>query len=434
MKALVWHNIGDIRLENVSEPRIKDPTDAIVRITTSAICGTDLHMIRGTMSGMKRGTILGHEGVGIVEELGQDVRNLSVGDRVVIPSTIACGVCSYCRAGYYAQCDGANPNGTMKGTAFFGGPADSGPFHGLQAEFARVPYANVGLVKLPEDVTDDQAILLSDIFPTGYFGAELAEIGHGDVVVVFGCGPVGQFAIASAKLRGAGRIFAVDSVPTRLAVARMQGAEVINFNEEDPVEALARLTNGIGPDRAIDAVGVDAERPHGGPGLKTAKKNADEFERELHEVAPKTHPDGENWRPGDGPSQVLQWAVQSLAKAGTLAVIGVYPLTVTTFPIGAAMNKNLTIQMGNCHHRRYIPDLLNLVRSGQIDPSRLVTQQEPFYNVLEAYAAFDRRDSGWLKVELKTGYDEMTEDLPPAEMVKKSGELKVEAASQVRSA
>ena len=223
MKAVVWHDIGDIRLDDVPKPKLKDDTDAIVRLTASAICGTDLHFIRGTMSGMKPGTILGHEGVGVVEELGKDVRNLNIGDRVVIPSTIACGACSYCRAGYYAQCDKANPKGAAAGTAFFGGPELSGPFDGLQAEYARIPFAQVGLVKLPDRVSDAQAILLSDIFPTAYFGADLAGIKPGHTVAVFGCGPVGQFAIASAKLMNAGRIFAIDAVPSRLDMARGAG-------------------------------------------------------------------------------------------------------------------------------------------------------------------------------------------------------------------
>src|SRR5690606_31494492 len=234
MKAVVFHDIGDIRLDDVPEPKIQQDNDAVVRITASAICGTELHMIRGTLPGMQPGTVLGHEGVGVIEELGPNVRNLRVGDRVVIPSTIACGACSYCRDGYYAQCDTANPNGPQAGTAFFGGPQMTGPFNGLQAEYARVPYANVGLIKLPDEVSDEQAILISDIFPTGYFGAELAEIKNGDTVAVFGCGPVGQFAIASAKLKGAGRVLAVDSIVSRLEMARDQGAEVINFDEEDP--------------------------------------------------------------------------------------------------------------------------------------------------------------------------------------------------------
>ena len=197
MKAVVFHGIGDIRLDDMPEPKIQEPTDAIIRLTASAICGTDLHMIRGTMPGMKPGTILGHEGVGVVEEIGSNVRNLKVGDRVVIPSTIGCGSCSYCRTGYYSQCDNANPNGPSAGTAFFGGPEETGPFDGLQAEYARIPYANVGLVKLPQGVSDDQAIMISDIFPTAYFGAEIAEITPGDTVAVFGCGPVGLFTVAA---------------------------------------------------------------------------------------------------------------------------------------------------------------------------------------------------------------------------------------------
>src|SRR5689334_861499 len=246
MRAVVYRGVGDIRLENVPEPKIQKPNDAIVRLTASAICGTDLHMIRGTMPGMVPGTILGHEGVGVVEEIGSAVRNFRVGDRVVIPSTIACGNCSYCRGGYYSQCDNANPNGPSSGTAFFGGPATSGPFHGMQAQFVRVPFANVNLVKLTDGVADDEAILLSDIFPTGYMAAELAEIHPGSTVAVFGCGPVGQFAIASARLQNAGRIFAIDAIPSRLDMAREQGAEAVNFEEEDPVQALKGFTAGIG--------------------------------------------------------------------------------------------------------------------------------------------------------------------------------------------
>jgi threonine dehydrogenase-like Zn-dependent dehydrogenase len=212
MKAIVFHGVGDIRLENVSDPKIQEPTDAIVRLTASAICGTELHFVRGTVPGMVPGTILGHEGVGIVEEVGADVRNVQPGDRVVIGSTIACGSWSYCRAGYHSQCDRANPNGPQAGTSFFGGPKETGPFQGLQAERARIPFANIGMVRLPDGVSDDQAILLSDIAPTGFFGAALAEITPGDTVAVFDCGPVGLFAIVSARLLGAGRIFAIDTI------------------------------------------------------------------------------------------------------------------------------------------------------------------------------------------------------------------------------
>ncbi len=400
MKAVVWMGVGDIRLSEMPEPEIQEPTDAIVRLTASAICGTDLHFIRGTVPGMVPGTILGHEGVGVVEEVGSDVRNLNIGDRVVICSTIGCGMCSYCRDGYYAQCDKANPNGPSAGTTFFGGPKPSGAIHGLQAERARIPFANVGLVKLPPEVSDEQAILLSDIFPTAYFGAELAEIEDGDTVAIFGCGPVGQFAIASAKLLGAGRVFAVDRVPSRLDMARGQGAEVINFEEEDPVAALKRLTGGIGVDRAIDAVGVDAQHAHKGPAAQEAAAKEEEFQEQVARVAPDARPHDGQWVPGDAPSQVLEWAVEALCKAGTLAIIGVYPETAQFFPIGKAMNKNLTLQMGNCNHRRYVPMLVDLVRSGAVNPLDILTQTEPLTDAITAYEAFDKRQPGWIKVEL----------------------------------
>lgn len=402
MKAVVFHGVGDIRLDDVPEPEIKDPTDAIVRLTASAICGTDLHLIRGTLPGMQPGTIIGHEGVGVVEALGPGVRNLNVGDRVVIPSTIGCGNCAYCRVGYFAQCDVANPNGKRAGTCFFGGPADSGAIPGLQAERARVPFANIGLVKLPDELDDAEAIMLSDIFPTGWFGAELAEIRPGNTVAVFGCGPVGQFAIASAIMKRAGRVIAIDTIPSRLAMARRQGAETIDFELDDPVEAILELTDGIGVDRAIDAVGVDANHPHRGRGAKNGAQAA-EFEQELKQVAPETHPQGENWHPGDGPSQALRWAVEALAKAGTLSIIGVYPTSDRSFPVGAAMNKNLTVNMGNCNHRKYIPELLTLVREGAIDVGRFVTQEEPLGGIMDAYAAFDRRERGWVKVKIDPG-------------------------------
>jgi len=401
MKAVVFHGVGDIRLDDVPEPTIQEPTDAIVRLTASAICGTDLHMIRGTFTGMKPGTILGHEGVGVVETLGDDVRNFSVGDRVVIPSTVGCGFCSYCRAGYYAQCDTANPNGKRAGTAFFGGPEAAGGFDGMQAEKVRVPYAHVGLVKLPDSVSDEQAIMLSDIFPTGYQGADMAETKDGDTVAVFGCGPVGIFAILSAKLLGAGRVIAVDRHPSRLEMARAQGAEVINFDQEDPVETIVRLTGGIGVDRVIDAVGVDAEHADHGPAAEKAQEEKAQVEGQVEQVAPEQNPDGETWVPGNAPSQALEWAVEAVAKAGTVSIIGVYPPTMQSFPIGQAMNKNLTLKMGNCNHRKYIPKLFGLVASGVVDPAAVLTQQEPMQGALEAYRAFDERQPGWIKVELE---------------------------------
>ena len=403
MKAVVFHGAGDIRLDTVPEPKVEKPSDVIVRLTASAICGTDLHMVRGTMPGMVPGTILGHEGVGIVEAVGKEVRDIKVGDRVVIPSTICCGRCSYCQSGYHSQCDNANPNGARAGTAFFGGPATTGPINGLQAEFARVPLADPTLIKLPPELTDDQAVLLSDIFPTWYFGADLAEIKPGDTVAVFGCGPVGLFAVVSAKLLGAGRVFAVDTLPDRLAKAQELGAETIDFNKESPVERLKERTNGVGVLRAIDAVGVDAYRPEGGPAYAGSRVMKSQFKEEQKEVLLEGSGAtwGGQWMPGDAPSQVLQWGVQALAKAGTLAVIGVYPETMTRFPIGMAMLKNLTLQMGNCPHRKYIPRLINAVVAGKADPLKVLTEVEPMTDAIAAYKAFDKRRSGWVKVELK---------------------------------
>ncbi|MGW4487409.1 zinc-dependent alcohol dehydrogenase [Amycolatopsis sp. NPDC004368] len=376
MKAVVWHGVGDIRLDDVPDPKILEPGDAIVRITRSAICGTDLHMVRGTMPGMVEGTILGHEAVGVVEEVGPAVRGFSPGDRVVIPSTIGCGTCSYCRAGYYAQCDRANPNGPAAGTCFFGGPEATGPVDGLQAEYARVPFAMTSLVRVPDAVSDDQAILLSDIFPTAWFGARLAEVSRGDSVLVLGAGVVGQFAIASAKRQGAGRVFAVDRVPSRLDKARGQNAETVNFDDEDPVAVIRELTGGIGVDRVIDAVGVDAESP-----------------------APGATPPAD-WVAGDSPAQAARWAVDAVAKAGSIGVIGVYPPGFDEFPFGLAMNKNLTLHMGNCNHRRYLPDLLDLVHTGVVDPLQFITQHEKPTAAIEAYETFDRREDGWLKTVL----------------------------------
>jgi threonine dehydrogenase-like Zn-dependent dehydrogenase len=329
------------------------------------------------------------------------VRNLRSGDRVLIPSTISCGYCSYCRAGYTAQCDTANPNGPQAGTAFFGGPKSTGPFNGLQAQYARTPLANASLIRLPDTLDDDRAILLSDIFPTGYFGAQLAEIRLGDTVAVFGAGPVGQFAIASAKLMGAGRVLAIDRIESRLEMARQQGAETIDFDREDPVAAVMQLTGGIGVDRVIDAVGVDAVRASSGPAAKSAEQQKQQFDEEVGEIAPGRDPASGEWRPGSGPSQVLQWAVQVVAKAGTVAVIGVYPPSDRFFPIGNAMNRNLVVKMGNCNHRSITPKLVELVRNGSFDPLSVLTQREPITNAIDAYKAFDTREPGWIKVKLE---------------------------------
>lgn len=366
MKAVVWEDVGRIALADVPEPRIEQPTDAIIRVTTSALCGTDLHLVRGTLPGMRPGQILGHEAVGVVTEVGDEVRNFSPGDRVVVGSTIACGYCSYCRAGYEAQCDNANPLGPRAGTAFYGGPESAGNIPGLQAEYARIPYASANLVSLPDNVGDDEAIMLSDIFPTAWFGTELAEVGHGDTVAIFGAGPVGQLALLSARLRGAGRIIAVDHREDRLALAKRLHAETVNFDAEDPVAAIHDLTGGIGVDRAVDAVGIDAEAP--GHGRR--------------------------------PDQALRWAVEALAKAGSLGIVGVYPSTMDSFPLGLAVNKNLTIKAGNCNHRRYIPELLALTRNGSVDPGIVLTETVRLSDVVAAYQRFGNQEPGWIKVAL----------------------------------
>ncbi|QYA99930.1 alcohol dehydrogenase catalytic domain-containing protein (plasmid) [Rhodococcus sp. USK10] len=400
MKALVWHGIGDIRLDNVDIPDIAEPTDAIVRLTTSAICGTDLHLVRGTMPGMKEGTIVGHEGVGVVEDVGAAVRGFTPGDRVVICSTIACGICSYCRAGYFAQCDTANPNGPQAGTSFFGGPEATGAVNGLQAEYARVPHATTTLVKIPDPVTDDQAIMISDVMPTGWFGARLAQVTEGDSVLVLGAGVVGQCAIASAKRQGATRVLVVDGLDDRLAIARTQNAEVINFTTEDPVEVVRELTGGIGVDRVIHAVGVDAQRPSGGPAAETLPVSENVFDTERNKAAPNTNPDGDTWVPGNAPSLAVRWAVKAAAKAGSIGIIGVYPPNFDVFPIGEMMNRNLTVQAGNCNHRRYIPHLLAMAATGALDPAAFITQHAAPTRALDAYQRFDTREQGWLKTVL----------------------------------
>ncbi|GGC77989.1 glutathione-dependent formaldehyde dehydrogenase [Tersicoccus solisilvae] len=403
MKAVVWHGEGDIRLDTVDDPTIQQPTDAIVQITRSAICGTDLHFIRGTMSGMAEGTILGHEAVGVVTEVGSAVRRFSPGDRVLICSTMSCGACRNCRRGLTAQCDVANPNGPLAGTCFFGGPQPTGPVDGLQAEYVRVPWAVNTLIPLPENVSDDAAILLSDIFPTAWFGAELAGVNRGDTVAVLGAGVVGQFAIASAFRQGAGRVIAVDGLRSRLDIALGQHAEVIDFNAEDPVPAILESTQGIGVDAVIDAVGVDAQRPWAGPAKRAGDEQAEQFDAERSQVAPQTNVQGENWVPGNAPSQALQWAVSAVAKGGRLGVIGVYPPAMTSFPIGEAMNKNLIVKLGNCNHHTVTPPLLDIVATGLVDPTALITQQEPLTSAVEAYESFDRREEGWLKTELTVG-------------------------------
>lgn len=395
MRAVVFHDVGNLKLENVPEPKIKEPTDAIVRITSSAICGTDLHFIRGSMGGMKEGRILGHEAVGIVEEAGPEVRNFRKGDRVIIPSTVGCGSCLYCRSGFFAQCDRANPKGKLAGTVFFGGPDDAGGLDGLQAEFARIPFAAANLMLLPEEISDDQGIMMSDILPTAYQAAEMAKIQPGDSVAVFGCGPVGMLSIACVQHMGAGRVFAVDQVASRLNHARSHGAEAVNFGKENPVEILRELTDGSGPDRVIDAVGIDATTANA-PAEKQKR-----FEAEKKAVYPEPDKASREWWMGGAPSQAMEWAVQSVAKAGSVSIIGVYPPQMKSFPFGEVMAKNLTVRTGNCNHRRYLPHLIELVRSGVMRPEQFFTQRQSVAGAIEAYHRFDQHEAGWLKVKLE---------------------------------
>ena len=399
MKAVVFHAVGDIRLEDVPDPTIEAPTDAVVRLTASAICGTDLHFVRGTFGGMSEGRILGHEGVGIVESVGSEVKSIYVGQRVIVPSTIGCGKCQFCRQEFYAQCDNANPAGKLAGGAFYGGPDLTGGYQGLQAEKARTLYADAMLVPIPDSISNEQAILLSDLMPTAWFATELVDLKEGEHVLIFGCGPVGQLTIAAALLKG-GRVIAVDRLPDRLEMARRQGADVVNFDEEDVREAVLKRTNGDGAPKVIDVVGVDAQHPQHGPGAPGPLDKAKETVGRIL-AEPRAIGHGGHWVPGDNPTQALEWAVQCVAKVGTIAIVGVYPPTVASYPIGMAINKNLTIRMGVCNHRRYMDVLIEHVLAGRLDPARILTQLEPMTDAIGAYEAFDERQPGWMKVELE---------------------------------
>ena len=282
---------------------------------------------------------------------------------------------------------------------FFGGPEAAGGLDGLQAEFARIPFAGATLVRLPDEITDDQAVLMSDILPTSYMAAVMAEIKPSDTVAIFGCGPVGLFAITCAQHLGAGRVFAVDNVASRLDMARSHGAEIINFDQEDPIEVLKELTQGSGPDRTIDAVGVDAAAPTKGPAADP--KSARQFKKELQEIAQEGLPREKAFRPGGAPSQALKWAIEAAAKAGTVSVIGVYSAPIQGFPIEKVLEKNLTLKAGNCNHRRYMPDMIELVRSGVIRPEEFLTQKEPIQSAIDAYRSFAQHERGWIKVKLE---------------------------------
>lgn len=398
MKAVVFKGIGSIALEEVPEPTLVNEHDAIVRLTKSAICGTDLHFIRGTIVGVQPGTILGHEGVGVVEEVGSAVTRFYPGQRVLVPSTLACGQCTYCHKSLFSQCDGINPRGKHAGTVFFGG----GGLQGMQTELVRVPLADVNLFELPDSISDQQAILISDVFPTAMQAIHVTHVQPGQSVAVFGCGPIGQAIIALLPFFHAGTVFAVDNEPSRLAKARQQGAQPINFDTHDPVKTIAHATQDNGADCVIDAVGIDARMPqHSWWTRFKQMATINRFTQEAKQVYPDARScAAKNWLAGNAPSQVVRWAIASVAKAGTFSIIGVYPDAMTIFPLGDALSKNLTIVGGICNHSAYIPRLLSMVESKELSPDSLITQTLPLDAALDGYRHFDQHHAGWIKIVL----------------------------------
>jgi threonine dehydrogenase-like Zn-dependent dehydrogenase len=389
MKALTWHGISDVRCDNVPDPSIVDPTDAIVRITSTAICGSDLHLYDGFMPFMEPGDILGHEPMGIVEEVGPEVKRLKRGDRVVVPFTISCGACWFCQNTLYSLCDTSNRNADMAKKVLGQAPAGlfgyshlTGGFAGGQAQYLRVPFADVGPIRIDSDLTDEQVLFLSDVFPTGWMGAENAEIVPGDTVAIWGCGPVGQFTIASAWMMGAGRVIAIDRVPERLRMAETHGkAETIDFTKVGVYDALMEMTNGRGPDRCIDAVGAEAHA--------TGSVDAwyDKAKTMLLQETERPH--------------VLREAIMCCRKGGTISIPGVYLGLIDKFPMGAAMNKGLTFKMGQTHMMRYMDPLLKRIESGEIDPSYIITHTVPIEKGPEMYKTFRDKEDGCIKVVLK---------------------------------
>jgi len=386
MKALRWYGKEDVRVETVPDPEILDPRDAIVRITATAICGSDLHLYDGYQPTMEEGDILGHEPMGEVVEVGKAVTNLKKGDRVVVPFTISCGSCYFCRKGLFSLCDTSNPNAEMARKVMGQSPAGLfgyshmlGGFPGGQAEYLRVPFADVGPIKIPDSLRDDQVLFLSDIFPTGYMAAENAQIEPGDTVAVWGCGSVAQFTIQSAWMLGAGRVIAIDRVPERLAMAETHGkAETINFDKEDVYDRLMELTDGRGPDRCIDAVGTEA---HAGGSIDAVLDKAKSVVKL-----------------GTDRPHVLREAIMCCRKGGTLSVPGVYVGFLDKIPFGALMNKGLTLKAGQTHVQRYTAPLLRKIETGEIDPSFVVTHRVSLEDGPEMYKTFREKQDGCIKV------------------------------------
>ncbi len=391
MKALCWHGKGDVRIDTVPDPKILDPRDAIIRITTTCICGSDLHLLDGYMPTMEAGDILGHENMGEVIEVGSAVKKLKVGDRVVVPFTISCGECYFCQKGLFSMCDVSNPNAEIARKAMGHSPAGCfgfshmlGGFAGGQAEYLRVPYADVGPIKIESGLADEQVVFLSDIFPTGYMAAENCDIEPGDTVAVWGCGPVGQFAIQSAWMLGAKRVIAIDCVEERLRLAETHGkAETINFMKEDDkvYDILMEMTAGRGPDRCIDAVGCEA---HVGGSIDSI----------VDKVKTLT-------MLGTDRAHVIREAIRCCRKGGTISVPGVYVGMLDNIPFGAAMNKGITFKMGQTHVQRYLQPLLNKIEAGEIDPSFIITHRAPLSDAPELYKTFRDKKDGCIKVVLK---------------------------------
>ena len=387
MKALCWYGKHDVRVKTVEDPQLQNPRDAVVRVTTSAICGSDLHLYDGHMPSMQAGDILGHEFMGEVVALGSAVTGLAVGDRVIVPFAIACGRCDSCRRGLTSLCDNSNPNAALadamygfSGAGLFGYSHLFGGYAGGQAEYVRVPFADFGPKKVPDALTDEQVLFLTDIFPTGYMAAENCDISPEDVVAVWGCGPVGQFAIRSALHLGAARVIAIDRVPARLAMAARLGAEVVDFAREDVRDALTDMTAGRGPDACIDAVGLEA---YG----KSVDAIYDRVKTTMLLAL-------------DRPT-VLRQAIQSCRKGGIVSIPGVYGGLLDKIPFGSAFAKGLTLRMGQTHVHRYLEPLLEIVAKGEIDPTFVITHILSLEDAPDGYELFKRKEDGCVKIVLK---------------------------------
>ena len=388
MKALCWYGTNDVRVERVPDPRILNPRDAIVKITLTAICGSDLHLLDGFIPTMERGDILGHEFMGEVVDVGPENKKLKVGDRVVVPFTIACGRCYFCERQLWSACDNSNPNAWMleelygfSGSGLFGYSHMMGGYAGGQAEYVRVPFADVGPYKVPDGLSDEQVLFLTDIFPTGYMAAENCSITPGDTVAVWGCGPVGQFCIASAWLLGAGRVIAIDREPERLQMAAARNkAEVIDLTQADVYEKLKDMTGGRGPDACIDAVGMEA---HG-------NTIGDWYDKAKTATMMATDRLG-----------ALRQAIHCCRKGGTVSIPGVYGGLLDKVPMGAAFGKGLTLKMGQTHVHRYLPLLMQRIERGEIDPSFVITHRLRLEDAPDAYRTFRDKKDGCVKVVLR---------------------------------